>query len=738
MSKKSPELFEEPVDLDETPTPSQKKPKKQKKEKNKKKSGVGGKILCLFLGFLFGIIFVVGSVVGTGFWLVSQPTDKALTTIDKITGADLSNAVFGEKDENGNVVSVGVLNDKYAELKISELIGDVIKEVNGIANDGATLNGFNEISPMVGSLVDGLLKSTNKYSIPLDKDCLMSAPFTSDNESTVTIGKYFEQSLLNTPVGDLVLSMGGDPAPILLALCYGVEGEDYEWGDDGKVVMLGEAKKLTLGQLMNDDLTPLISKLPLDAVLKIDPLDSLMCSIAYGSENRYALVGDEVKMTQITYTLDTADGLTLIDDAGERVDGSVTDLGGGLYTLQLAKETQYVQMRDGIGYAYSDGALTTPVLYKKTLVGDLQEDALALLDNLRLHDVMDLNPDSSPVLLAIAYGDDYYIENGKIYGSSDKTIGDLRKEGKTLIDNVALSSVIDEDRSNGMIMHLLYGKKGVHYVIEEGKIVMQQMYIAIASNGNVYNEYGELLTGNINYTLDNSAHIYTNEHGKSYRYAVTSDSKTMNDDTVATVCLLTDLDGNVAYFDRTRLGDLSGNNNRMDNLSKRLTVNEILDDATIQSSDFLKHVQYETIESLPDALNNLTVQQVYASDIYKNGKNGELTAAWWYLLTINGVEQQYKVTEMDHLIENMKNNVHDATIRKLHDDGMITDLDEHTLSAAVIYDLTPSLKTTLDANSIPYGDPDGDGKPVQIGDLTVTQMMLYVNAIFDAIDDLGL
>ena len=722
-------LYEDPIEIEESieNNTKTKKVKKQKNERAKKKSGAGGKILCLFLGMIIGAGGVIGGVSGGVYWLASQPTEESLQKIDQLAGTELEKLVFGEVDEYGNVISAGLLNDKYAELTIAQLFGDVSQEVNGLINGGTTLGGISEVFPAVEGVVDSLLENTDKYAVPLDKKQLMSLPLTSENDQTLTVGKYIEESIYNIPIGDLCVKTGGTLSDVLMAISYGIEHEDYEIDANGNVIMLGGAKKTTLNDLVSKDLSPIINRLPLESIIEIDPNDSLMCSFAYGDPSHYVIENGAVKMLQVYYNVQTLDGeITFYDSTNEKVNGVAREISQNVYELILADGTQYVEVVDGVGKAYSNAILSTPISYSKIIVGDLQEDALALLDGLLLKDVLELTPDSSPILLSIAYGNDYTIENGVIKGSAHTTIGNLRKQSSALIDRVALYNVLEEDRSNGIIMHILYGKENVNYTISNGRIEMSQMFIAVDSYGIVYNEYGEALTHG--YTFDKTNATFIDANGKTYYHSAVANTIKTENSTTATVYNLYDTAWNPVYFTATTIGDLNDENHRFDMLPQRLTVGEIIDKQTIESNSFLKHLQNETIVSLPDALDKLTIQQVYAKDIYKNGVSGELVPIWFYLLTVNGVEQTYKITEMDFLIENLKANVHDTSIRKLHSDGLITDLSEETMNAAVRYDITPTFQASLTENGIPYGNG------VTIGDLTVTQLMLYVNLLFSALD----
>ena len=147
-------------------------------------------VLCLLIGFIIGILGTLGGIVGAGFYIYSQPLDKTINLIDKYVPADIYATVFGDD------ATEGILNEKYAEGKIDLLVGDAVKAIQSLAN-GGTLSDLNEVSPKVSSLGDKLLDATDKYSLPFEKDALMSTPVKD-------IPTYAKDALLGTPLGELL------------------------------------------------------------------------------------------------------------------------------------------------------------------------------------------------------------------------------------------------------------------------------------------------------------------------------------------------------------------------------------------------------------------------------------------------------------------------------------------------------------------------------------------------------
>jgi hypothetical protein len=259
------------------------------------------------------------------------------------------------------------------------------------------------------------------------------------------------------------------------------------------------------------------------------------------------------------------------------------------------------------------------------------------------------------------------------------------------------------------------------------------------------------------YVLDTQAKTYTDGDGTTYTYEIDPTSRTIDtaDGGKAYVCYLSK-DGKAVKFAKTSLGDMAGSDNIISNLTKRIKIGEIMSEDDLAENKFLKHVKDETVETLPSALNELTIQQVYAEDIYE--EDGSLKGTWWYLLTIDGVEHEYKITDMASLIDNMQANIHDATLQKLSDDDIIQ-FSGATLTADITtqirfgsgpneyYEVHVYTEDTNGDGQIDHNDEgkavsetfvNADGSPkTKVGQLTVEQMIYYVDGLLVVIDMLG-
>lgn len=758
MAKKLYDEYEEEIELEEEVKGEEEEvaeihlPKEEKKSGEKKDRKWLNRILSLILGFFIGVFSVWGTVAAVVCFVLFQPLDNTIGVIDGLTGGNFYETMFGETDANGNVIKAGILDEKYAELKIKDLLGDSIDAIQQLSGENASLSPLNEISPKVGSTLDSLIKTLEKYGISMDRDELLEAPFKSNgDENQKTITEYIKTALMETPAGDFFTAFSKNMSPILKALCYGEEGVDFVEGADGTVTMLNGAQKMTLGDLLGENMTDALDRVPIETVMTIDLSDSMMCSLAYGNDNRYTVSEGVVTMNQVLYTLtETEDGVVFLDDNDQVVEGSVEQLSDDLYRLTVPTgnednpvQIQYVAVEGNVGKAYKNAEKTLPLLYEKTRIGDLRDDARSVVDNILLCDAMDIKADDNRILIAIAYGNDYEIVGDEIVCDNPRTIGQLRSSKGSFMKDIPLTAVLTEERSNGVTMYMLYGKSGIHYDIDvENNIQFRERIIAVLKDENneyrAYNEYGEALTAQkgvegeegyvAGYVLSFSGKTYTDSTGHEYTL-VNARTTLETKDGEADVYYLRETDGSKVYYSEHTLRDLDGSDNLITSINSRLTIGELMDAKDIENNKFLKHVKNYTIEELPNALEELYVNDVYADEIYDD--NGEIQGAWRYLLCTyeNGVlvEQKYTLNYLDPLIDNMQENIHQTTLYTLAEDGMIN-FSQDTLD----HEIKTSIYSSEKGGYVDIELAFLEGKTC-IGELTLDQMIQYTDTIVQLI-----
>ena len=702
----------------EQDSPETKQPKK-KKEKKKKKHHLLRRIICLFLGFFLGIFATIGAIAGGVYYVASHTLEETTNKVDDIAGTDLYATLFGATDTEGNVTTPGVLNPSYADATIIQFVEDISDAVGGLSNGDASLADLNEISPKVEGAVDKLVDTLAGYGFQIDTQELLNTPFKGENGLVA----YIKDSMLDASAGDLFTSFSGEAlSPLLATICYGEEGVDYVKDEEGNVTMLGNATKTTVRDLVGEDLTNVFNKITVDSVVDVSSDNALMCSLAYGSANRYQFNGDKVTMLQVAYTVDaTGSSVVLYDDTDEKVTGTVETISENFYKLTTEDGVSYVKD----GRAYLDEACTTPILYKKVKIGELQGDTMEIVDGVLLKDALELTPTSSQLFLTLA---GYKVEKGELVEDGKaRTIGDLRRDGEEVFNDICLADVmsLEDNYQSKITMRFLYGKSGVHYDLkmENGKPVVKMkeetIYVSQNDSSLIFDENEEIIPGA---TADINAKTYTAPDGtqRSFKKA---GPKTLSNGQSVHICQFVDENGEPLYYKPTTIGDFKGDANIISNLINTLTIGETFDDELLDSNIFLKHVKDETIETLPDAISKLTVVDVYHDDVYD--ENGNLEGSWKYLLTDRNtgvVNDKITVVDMQEMIDNMQYNIHHATLYALKADGVLGNLEKDMLNKEIKRQISAGGTTITIMENLPASKH-------YLGDLTVDEMLEYVSKI---------
>ena len=644
----------------------------------KKKGGWLGRIVALLLGFVIGIGACVGAVCAILFSPVSTP---------------LSLIGMSQEDQ-AKLISQDYLDDS---------ILTVISALAAASSEG-TISAYDAISPAIGDTIrDFSDKLLNEMGIDLNKDDQLIDSKIADLPITLS------DSVKTTPVGNIFRASNNneDLAPMLMEICYGVEGKDYIYDKKGNIVMIGDAEATTLTTLSSDP-TSVINRVTIASVVDPNPDDTVMLAIAYGqsgitfeleTDKKGNYVYDEdgrIQVTMLQKFIEKDKNGDFIDHNGKllqckatpadndftKIDQYKVDSDNELVLNEKGKpiviETYYVtyDKKENKYFAYEEAdKKSEPVLFKKTLLGDMTEDSSKIIDNLLLKDVIELDFSSGEepngVLVSLAYGtegEDFeyiYDKKGNITGvnpiNDPRTIGQLRSRGDDLINDIPLHEVLSENREDAITMYLLYGKEGLHYDINSktDKVEMRPMFIAIDGDV-VYNEYGEKLQKQSGkegsssfkkgYVLDTKTSTYTDKRGNVYTYKEATDlSPLATEDGKSVTCYyLYDEDGKQVTFQKTTLGDLAYSDNPIAKLTKHMTVVEVLGEKEVRGNKFLKHVADKTIEELPSAIDELTFTQVFETEIFIGTQYRPADGDPKTYVDANGVE----VHEGDYIDEN--------------------------------------------------------------------------------------
>ncbi len=622
-----------------------------------KKGGLLGKIIALLLGIIIGIIAGIGGVAGGIYYVVCKmKIDKTFELVNSLTGTNIDYTKF--------------INGEYGEKTVLNLVGDTASAIDKISSGTGTLNTLNEISPYVETLIkgngeddqSGLVYILSSYGIKVDGDEMMTKIISKPADVTESfpdkyLVDYVTDAAFSVAVGDLIYSLSGNPVEgIMRSLCYGVEDVDYTVDTtlEGNPIKPKEGGQspLTINDFMENKLDGRIDALPLDSLLEIDLNDSIMCSLAYGSNHRYDIVDGKAEMKQLYYVLEqNEDGTTtLCNDMHDPFTSTVfqpfTSETFNGYLLQFENKdgeevTQYLTpsaQNPAFLLAYSAPLASTPIYFEKTTVGSM-DNANDLVNCITLKDAMNITADSEAFLISLAYGVedvDYKIvtdENGKtielLNDAEPRTIGDLRQKSGDLINEIYLSDVasVSLDDPDTLVMYMLYGKEDLHWQIRNGKVEMLQEQVAVY-DGVVYGEYGDVVIGASLHLAGEQKIMTMRESGKQFVLTFKEEKaiklrgdavpKNATEDIYADSYFVWTLEGEAVKFDHAHLGDLKGEHPALfSNMTQRLTMSDVLGDDGLSDNKILKHLKDEKIADMPNAVANLTVGQVFEDDIYK-------------------------------------------------------------------------------------------------------------------------
>ena len=260
-------------------------------EEEKKGGGFAGKLLAVFLGFLFGIIVTIGSIAGVGYYLYAKMRIReGINLVGQIMGNDIKYQDY--------------ITDEYADKTVAALLKDLQSLASSFSGKTITLDDLNRISPQMEKKVTDLANQLEtQFNIPLtvtspnkdeagnilddadnvilDKDGNVvkkdengKAVLTGDNGEMMVglmdvplslLLTFFTQTLNPLELGTVLaspklnlLSPSSGNFDILMLLCYG-DDTNYEKNADGTVmrdengnaVMKNGAEATTIGDLLS-------------------------------------------------------------------------------------------------------------------------------------------------------------------------------------------------------------------------------------------------------------------------------------------------------------------------------------------------------------------------------------------------------------------------------------------------------------------------------------------------------
>lgn len=353
--------------------------------------GYLGRILALLLAFLFGMLAVVGGLLGGGYFLAVTPSRNLLNFLK---------------------LNEGLLTEEYLDKSVIDIVTDVRNDINSLTEpQNISLSTFSKYSPVVDRMVDSIVGQVSAYGITVDKTTLSTTPLGG-------LASYLMDDVIMTAQLGGMLSVNAESEPFMIALCYGTEGSNEEGGDyqvvDGQIVMNEGKEARTLGALVSEANT-IIDSMPLESILDAG-IDSaaVILALCYGTEG-------------VNYTVDENGGITMLTDplTGKPYPvRKVEDLTGSSDLIQnvtIGDVTTIDENTTGILLAIKDWTLN-----------DLSD--ASRIESLRLSQVVTIDENSAPILKAMQ---DWRI--------SDMTDADM-------VDSLTLGQIIEITQDSAQLL----------------------------------------------------------------------------------------------------------------------------------------------------------------------------------------------------------------------------------------------------------------------------------------------
>lgn len=850
------------IKADARATKKEKRERQPKKEKNGKKSGWLGKLIALFLGLVMGIAGGLGGVGGLAYYLATKKTIREAS--DLITSFSGFPIPLSEYLTN-EYADKTLLDAAKQTLDVAKKIADG----TGTLNDARAISP--KVDDLVKGKT-GLLSFFSNMGIQLNAETVMSKkllkPNTVTGEDTSYFTDYIVHELKAAPAGDVLKANKFSSNKLIDSVVYGEKGIDYVIDENGNKKMNEGKFQLTIGELLGDGLMTRLKATPLDGIMDIKQSNTMLCELAYGPKHRY--VYDEttntVSMQQMFYTFD---GTSFFDDEKNEVLATHTLNEDGTYTLTFEDGTkQLVKLENEKYMVYTTEG--EAILYKKTLYGDLEGDFEKTIDKISLPSVLGVkgkdDKDAHAVMKAIAYDDAgnprtlgmFKKDNAKImdgiklstvipvdtksnvimyilYGRKDVhyTVDGTgavtpKQQRVAVLDGKVFNAYGEEIKGAvandaatqytlNEITYTLSGEGADLKPINVKWLEYKKAYLySVAQNGTtleepvavyetkVYTAKGELITGAVanaeatEYTLNDVTYTLTKKTDADQIDVPWEEKSSMAD------TYYVSLDGTPLMYQENTIGTLK-DGTTISKITDRMTLQEFVD---VKGNRILKNVGDKTISQIPDAINKMTIEEVFGDTFYYRVTNGTLDAqgkpvltkfrineahqfidannnvvTGYYLCYMNGtkidldgddttqtrdeldlaltgswkyilrskdkdtgkyfISHSATLTDMDGIMDNMMHNIHDASIRELQADGMVSGLDLTTMdqklmdsipAVTVVEDVPTKVdKSILIDGKVP-SQLDGDTTDVDtVGDLTIEQLLKYTAAILKAV-----
>ena len=497
----------------------------------------------------------------------------------------------------------------------------------------------------------------------------------------------------------------------------------------------------TISTLLSTDLMNTVYSLPLADVLGLDAnSDTLMLALAYG-EYGYATAGEEGNK-YFTYVTDQPKTLNDLIEGGSTL---VTDMSIATVTgLNLNDAESISPAMKALAFGTADDPNTTED--DTTANYKIENNKIIMLNNSKPKTIASLNGNTDEIFGDVKLGD--IIE---ITSSSSQILKSLQytkvKDLNTKISSLTLNNVVAIP-ADSLIMNSLATTKIDQMGTAIDELKMSQIMeiktegtdkspaILIALKDTKVKELSSKLnTLTIGEIIDNASTNTILKHLE--KSTVSSLSEDVNKLTIQQV-FCDDVYQKVYFAGTTQVYKNGDKYYINPAYTIQYTGSEPILDLFVatesKATTDAGSCQYLFHDPADNKYHYYNVAT--ATESTQTGKP-VLTGIWSYLLTKDGVEQPYALTQTGHLIDNMTVNIQKATLQELSDNKLFI-LDQETLDNAVVTTIKFEKVVTVgnQTETVIFEKPITSGPTYvdkKVGELTVAQLMGYVNAVLNAL-----
>ncbi len=395
---------------------------------------------------------------------------------------------------------------------------------------------------------------------------------------------------------------------LMYALCYGVEGEDFDVVNN-KIVMKDGKSENTLGYLTSN-MNAVINDIEVDSILDISPnSEAIIRTIAYGNEMAKDDNGNYLKDPQDPSKYQTED---ILDEQGQPT-GKKQYVGDGRYIIEGDGDSAKIVMLEDPN--------NPGTKYQKKTIGALTADDADLIGGITLGSILDIDNNSSGIMQAMRdwtigdLTDQSMIESLKIgdilgieaepdgskpqdvsnimWALKDKTIEDLTEQDT--INGLKLSDVLDIEDDTGIL----------------GAMKSWTLNDLSKQNRIERLKLGQIL--DINADDPNTSPIM--KAMKDWRISDLTEKDKVNTLTLGDVLSIgDDAPQMLAVLKDMSLGEISTS-------IDTLTLSEVIDLSTLGDNKILSALKDTEIKDLGKAIDDLTVEDVFGDEIWSYTTN---------------------------------------------------------------------------------------------------------------------